>query len=223
MIEALARIQAAAHLLRLASVILRLRAHQILHGIPTRNSWWQDWEVDALRELYPWFSNRELAGLFHRPPGAIKTRGQKADRLCKDPETIKRIRRDIILPSALETRFQPGWVPHTWRPVGTVVRDPGGYLKRKVSDHRDIPSRLNWRFIHVELWERHHGPVPKGMNVVFRNGDKTDIRIANLELVSDADLMRRNTRHRYPEEINLAIGAKARLTRVINELERRTQ
>lgn len=122
-----------------------------------------------------------------------------------------------------ETQFKPGSKPQTWVSIGTEVRDPDGYLKRKVRD--DAPrgfSRRNWKFVHVLMWEEHRGPVPSGHAVVFRNGDKTDIRIENLELVRRSDLMRRNSYHnRYPKEIGLAIQLRGALVRQINMRNRR--
>lgn len=117
-----------------------------------------------------------------------------------------------------ETRFKPGQKPQTWVPIGTEVRCSGGYLKRKIRD--DAPpgqSRFNWRYVHLMLWEEHHGPVPDGHAVAFVNGDKTDIRVENLELVSRQELMRRNTLHRYRKEVTLAIQAKGALQRQINK------
>lgn len=36
---------------------------------------------------------------------------------------------------------------------------------------------------HRFIWEKHHGPIPKGMHVHHKNGIKTDNRIENLELM----------------------------------------
>jgi hypothetical protein len=116
------------------------------------------------------------------------------------------------------TRFKPGNRPHTWVPIGTERISKDGYLERKVTD--DGPVWLRFKGVQIIVWEAVNGPVPKGHAVVFRDGDKRNITIENLELVSRAELMRRNSVHRYPPAIKAAITAKARLTRMINELER---
>ncbi len=70
--------------------------------------------------------------------------------------------------------------------------------------------------MHVIVWEEHHGPVPKGHRVCFINGDKRDIRIGNLALISDADNMRRNSLHNQPTEIRQIIQLRGALNRKIN-------
>lgn len=78
-------------------------------------------------------------------------------------------------------------------------------------------SRANWEFLHTALWRQHHGAIPRGHAVVFRNGDKTDIRIDNLELVTRTELMRRNSYHtNYPPEIRQCIQLRGALNRKIN-------
>ncbi len=120
-----------------------------------------------------------------------------------------------------ETQFKKGELAgaaqRKWRPVGTETVDADGYRKRKVSDDRTIPSRFNWRFVHVLVWEQHHGPVPPGHAVIFRNGNKADIRIENLELVTRQGLMARNTVHNLPKPLAELVQLKGALQRQINK------
>lgn len=116
-----------------------------------------------------------------------------------------------------QTQFKKGHKPATWVPVGTEVVDCEGYRKRKVSDDRTKASRFNWRFVHVLAWEEANGPVPPGHAVAFRNGNQADIRIENLELISRAELMRRNTLHNLPKPLADVIRLRGRLVRRIRE------
>lgn len=111
--------------------------------------------------------------------------------------------------------FGKGNRPQTWVPVGTEIIDPEGYRWRKVSEHRDRFKR--WRMVHVLVWEKHRGKIPRGKFLVFKNRDKTDIRIRNLMLTDRAGLMRLNTLQRYPKPIVRAAMQIGWLNRVIRE------
>ena len=55
----------------------------------------------------------------------------------------------------------------------------------KVSDRKDVKYPIdNWRMLHRQVWEEANGPIPEGCNIVFLNGDKTDVRLDNLALMT---------------------------------------
>lgn len=215
----------------------------------TRSRWSQH-HIDIVRDYYPHVPTAVLAAVLGRSEGAVyqqarnlgvrkseeylasplagrtghDTRGGRT-RFAKGHRPWNKGRKGWQAGGrARETQFKPGQLngraAALHQPVGAERINADGYRARKIRD--DGPPKDRWKAVHVLLWESARGPVPAGHAVVFRNGDKTDIRLANLELISRADLMRRNTRHRYPEDINRAIAAKAALTRRINKLERRT-
>lgn len=122
------------------------------------------------------------------------------------------------------TQFKRGGVPMNHKPMGHERINAEGYRERKVRDDASSRTRVsNYRAVRVLVWEQHHGPAPAGHAVVFRNGDRSDLRIENLECIKRAELMKRNSFHRWPEEIRGVIHAKARLTRVIHELESKSE
>ena len=116
------------------------------------------------------------------------------------------------------TEFKKGARPHTWKSIGTERLSKEGYRQRKVTD-TGYPPR-DWRSLHVMLWEETHGPVPSGHAVIFKDGDKTHIELANLELVSRRELMRRNSYTNYPPEIARLIQLRGAVQRQINKRER---
>lgn len=116
--------------------------------------------------------------------------------------------------NAVKTQFRPGNRPQTWKPIG-AERSMQGYRQRKVTDTGYTPH--DWIAVHVLLWREQHGPIPPGHIVVFRNGNKQDIRIENLELISRGENMRRNTIHRYPPALKDSIRLAAKLRRRISE------
>jgi len=100
-----------------------------------------------------------------------------------------------------------------------------GYLERKVTDDPSFVPNRRWVSVHRLVWEAAHGPVPQGHAVVFlpgrRTADLASITLDGLELVSRAELMRRNSYHtRYPKEVAQLIQLKGALNRKINRRSR---
>jgi hypothetical protein len=117
-----------------------------------------------------------------------------------------------------QTRFRPGNRPHTWQPMGTTRVTDDGILQRKVSDTGYMPA--DWKAVHALNWEETNGPIPRGHVVVFKDGNRQNLELANLELVTRGELMRRNSYHtRYPKEIARLIQLKGALQRQINKRE----
>jgi hypothetical protein len=119
---------------------------------------------------------------------------------------------------SVETQFKPGMMPHNTHPIGTELVDEAGYRKRKVRD--DAPrgrSYRNWKFVHILVWEAAHGPVPDGYRVTFKDGDKTNLEVGNLELRSFRDMMQRNSIHTVlPPELRQVVQLNGALKRKIN-------
>lgn len=97
------------------------------------------------------------------------------------------------------TEFKKGHMPQTWKPVGTETVRADGYTWVKVEE----PNK--WREKHKIIWEAAYGPTPKSHAVLFANGDKQNIALENLILVSRAQLVRLNQ--------NNLIATDAELTR----------
>ena len=110
-----------------------------------------------------------------------------------------------------------------YQPIGTERTSKEGYLERKIND--DMPFQSRWKAVHRILWEAANGSVPKGHNIVFRDDDKTNLTLDNLECVSRADWMKRHTFHNYPEpvkqQIHILAVFKRRLNRYAEKQDRR--
>ena len=124
-----------------------------------------------------------------------------------------------------ETRFKPGQRPATALPVGTLRINKDGMLERKFSDEPGGPHK-RWRAVARLVWEAAHGPMPAGHAVVFRAGRSStkveDITLDAVECITRAELMRRNTLHRYGKDVVQTIRLRARLVRAINSKEKET-
>ncbi len=117
-----------------------------------------------------------------------------------------------------QTQFRKGQLngvaARRFKPIGST-RTIDGYLYRKVSALPG-PWTRNWKLVHLLLWESLHGPVPPGHAVAFKNGDRTDIRAENLELIHRRVLMARNTVHNLPKPLAQTIQLLGALRRKIN-------
>lgn len=199
-----------------------------------------------LREIYPDTPTPQLARRLKRTVAAIYGRADKlglnkSPAYLASPAACRLRRGDHV---GARFRFQkghvpankglrrPGWGPgrmketqfrkgqlngfaaRRFKPIGSV-RTVDGYLYRKVAAIPG-PWTRNWKLVHVLLWESLHGPVPARHAVVFKNGDRTDIRPDNLELIHRRDLMARNTVHNLPKPLAQTVQLLGALRRKIN-------
>lgn len=119
-----------------------------------------------------------------------------------------------------ETRFKPGQVPKKKSPLGSE-RVCDGYLQRKMTE-TGYPPR-DWVPVHHLIWREAGHEIPPGYVLCFKDGNKAHVTLDNLELVSRVDLMKRNTRHNLPPEINQVIQLRGALVRKLNNIEKGTQ
>lgn len=200
---------------------------------------WTPTELEHLREAYPVTATPDLAQRFGCTERAIYTQATKLG-LQKSPcfllkqqdESAARLTisgRPFrfrpgnqpwnsglkgVAAGGFETRFQPGQRPQTWQPIGSV-RLSGGYLQQKISDTGYPPK--DWRGCHILVWEEQHGPVPSGHVVIFRDGNRRNLALQNLECISRAELSRRNRGHHYPPELKAAIRLRNQLNKLIEK------
>ncbi len=129
-----------------------------------------------------------------------------------------------------DTQFKPGMrqgqAATNWVPVGTIKADSDGYLRIKVreavsgAEATGFGNTKVWPLLSRHTWAQHHGEVPAGYIVTFKDGDRKNCAIDNLALMSMADNARRNSMHgRYPEELVQVIQLKGALKRKLRALD----
>lgn len=129
------------------------------------------------------------------------------------------------------TQFKPGRAPQeakNYRPIGSLRVCRDGYVERKVSDDPSIYPARRWVAVHRLVWEAEHGPIPAGHAVVFKCGQHTTdaeaVTLDRIELVSRAELMRRNSYHtNYPPEVARLIQLTGAVQRQINKRAKHEQ
>lgn len=199
-------------------------------------------EIEQIQLLYPDHSTREIAQLMGRSERSVYGKAFLMG-LRKTDEHIKHINGENIdnlrihgkahqfskghipankcrkmSPERYErcrnTMFRKGHKPHNTRHDGAesirMYKNGHRYIHVRIAEGKWIPK-------HIQVWTQANGPVPNGCNIIFRDGDTLNCALENLECISDAELMRRNTLHNLPEEVQELIYLKSRLTKAINE------
>jgi hypothetical protein len=124
-----------------------------------------------------------------------------------------------------ETTFKKGerrgTAAQNWKPIGTICPDTDGYLRKKVSEGvGGYGNQKAWEFVHIRTWIDANGPVPSGHAIVFKDG--INVQIENLECISRAELMRRNSIHaRRSPEMKEAIYGLIQVKRLITMREKK--
>ena len=120
------------------------------------------------------------------------------------------------------TQFKQGNKPPKYHPVGTEMV-VAGYVYVKVADRVKANRYENWNLKHRMLWESVHGPIPKGCNIQFKDGNPLNITIDNLYMVSREEQMKVNSVMNMPDDAKRILYAIRVLTRQINKKEKYEQ
>ena len=129
-----------------------------------------------------------------------------------------------------ETQFKKGErrgaANRNYKPVGTIGRDPDGFLIVKVFDAKTALDRYgigegkSWQYLHRRVWIQHKGPIPPKHHIGFKDRNRENVAIDNLELVSFAEMARRNRMWNcLPRELAEAIQLNGVLKRKLRSLD----
>ncbi len=91
-----------------------------------------------------------------------------------------------------KTSYQKGNKSWNCDPIGTekwkscTKRHDEGFLYVKVQDGH---KQHNWKQKHRLLWEEAYGKIPEGYKVIFKDGNRHNIVLENLALVSNSQML----------------------------------
>lgn len=193
------------------------------------------WEIGILLERSPGQVHKKATKLgLRKPPEFYDSIESNSTRVCPERGASTRLKKGSVPWNkgthwmaggrSAETRFKKGRPASeacNYVPIGSLRISKDGCLERKITDDPALVPARRWVGVHRLVWEAAHGPVPAGHAVVFRAGRRSqveaDITLDALELVSRAELMRRNSYHRYGPEIARAVQLRGALSRQINK------
>jgi hypothetical protein len=146
------------------------------------------------------------------PPGYLGGKATQFKKGTAPPNKGQKMSTEVYQKVA-KTMFKKGTVPPNTQPIGTIHqrRDTGGkmYQYIKLAD-------CNWQLLNRYTWEQHNGPIPKGMVVVYKDGNYLNNDINNLLMITKKENMARNTIQRLPKELQQVMRLKCKLIKKIN-------
>lgn len=207
-----------------------------------REVYWTEQQDALLRQKYVDTPMSELMALLHRAPSSIYNRADALG-LRKSREYLAALgKRSANHPNKLAhqfkkghipfnqgkeehefrskegierckaTQFKTGHLPYNTRPIGYESIHSDGYVYIKVEGKKRMVPK------HRHVWQQHHGEIPRGMCVAFRDGNRQNCDISNLMLITEAEKARRVISSLSPEQKRRRIE-KSQATR--NELIRK--
>ena len=112
------------------------------------------------------------------------------------------------------TMFKKGQAPQNHKPVGSERIDRDGYVLVKVAE----PNK--WKLKHRILWEQANGPIPEKHRLVFADGNRQNICLENLILVSYAESLIMSQRNLFKENAShTKVGAN--IAKLLNKAKTR--
>lgn len=162
-------------------------------------------QADYLKQGYRQWEFKELTKRFNshfgtsmtpsQIKGFIKAHGFKSGRTGrfeKGQTSWNMGTKGLIKPNS--GSFQKGHCPVNHRPVGSERVNVEGYIEIKTAEPNvwDLKQRV--------VYEQNCGPIPKGNNVRFRDGNKRNVSLDNLFLVDNRENALLNKRYKMSNQ-----------------------
>lgn len=112
------------------------------------------------------------------------------------------------------TMFKKGNIPQNHKPVGSERIDKDGYTYIKVAE----PNR--WKLKHRILWEKNNGPIPEKHKLIFADGNRQNICLDNLILVSYAEAFIMNQKRLFKKDKDLTKSGVA-VAKILDKVNKR--
>jgi hypothetical protein len=202
---------------------------------------WTPEKISVLTENFPHKKSADVAALIPAPLVSVRHKAselglKKSEAFKNSPDSGRLMKGDE---RGAKTRYPKGNIPWTKGMKGLKI--PGsekghfkkGHLPHNTKNDHDISVRNDaatgrpyqwirvalgkWVHLHVHVWHNAHGDVPEGYVISFKDGDTMNATPENLQLITMAENMARNTIHRYPEDIKSAMRLLGRLKKKLNE------
>lgn len=175
-----------------------------------KNKPWTGAELNRLKKLYKTHNYRECAEILGRSLTSVKSALGNHKINCG--RTGQFPKGNIPWNAGMKglqiggkkTQFKKGHVPATALYDGAVRKQSGGYLYVRIEKNR-------WKLFHREVWRLNAGEIPKGMIIVFKDGNRENCRFENLEMITRTEHARRNINYKKTSKSLSKIWKKERM------------
>lgn len=196
---------------------------------------WQAWEDEYLRKYYPIRLSSVLAYHLKCSTYSVYARAKRLklkktqaflNKECRtlNEESGRKYRfkkghkpwnkgKKGVITGGMQTQFKKGCLPHNTKYNGHTRVDRDGYILIRT-------AKGKYQHLHRINYEKAYGRIPKGRVVKFKDSNKLNCEPENLEVISKAENMRRNTIHQYPEEVKSTIRTLSKLKKTIRKHEK---
>lgn len=137
---------------------------------------------------------QEQGRLLSKHPNSIATRFQKGQVPMNKGKREDEFRSKEASARCAKTQFKKGIRPYNTKPIGYERITDDGYILIKVSMDCKMVLKHRW------VYEQVHGEIPDGYNIMFRDGNRQNCSLDNLELVSRGEAARRQVLSETPEQ-----------------------
>lgn len=166
---------------------------------------WPEEQEMQLRKLYKIYSKKEIAKLLNRTPAAVKSKLNQLGIKNTEAEFKAKLKRLYCK----KTTFKNGQLPHNTKYNGHERINKDGYIEIRV-------KKGCYKLKHRVVWEKAYGPIAANKQVHFKDGNKQNVTLSNLELISMQENMLRNSKHHIPREVIPTMVLINKLNKKIN-------
>lgn len=159
--------------------------------------YWKKVQINFLLRKYKTIGDKEIAEIFERKWPKQKGWTKKHIEKKRKYLGLKRTKEELV---AIKTRNKKRGcfalcAVHAWKSRGVSPEGTVRYWKKFDQPDKTFPViRVKGGYVHwgVWAWQQAYRKIPKGKNVVFKDGNNRNLDINNLILVSNSELARRN-------------------------------
>lgn len=191
---------------------------------------WTESEILFLKKHYANMETKIMAQAMNKKPDAVNRKASllgihKSKKFLS--ETIKRngidnntFKKGMVPWNKNKTgltqlggahKFRKGNIPHTYKEVGYESVRKDGYIF--------IKTESGFKPKQQYIYEQNFGEIPRNHIVIFKDNNKYNFDIDNLELISRSENMKRNSIWNMPEELKEVVILKKTLMKIINGKE----